>query len=105
MSTTPAPGLRLQPATFIRRKDARHLTNPVGDESVLLDLHTGDYLGMNRVAAEIWRLLEQPIRLEELERRLMESFEVEPDRCRADTHLFLDRMAMLGLLEVPPTEG
>jgi hypothetical protein len=93
--------LSLAPDTLIQRKDERHLTNPVGDESVLLNLETGDYLGLNRVAASIWRLLENPIRLSELEEALMSVYDTDINTCRVETLAFLNRISALGLLMYP----
>jgi hypothetical protein len=87
--------------TLLQRRDDRHLTNPVGDESVLLNLDTGDYLGLNNVAAFIWRLLEHPIRLSELERELLSAFDIDINTCREETRVFLQRLESLGLLVYP----
>ena len=45
----PAGSWRFNADTLLQRRDDRHLTNPVGRETILLDLQTGDYLGFNRV--------------------------------------------------------
>ena len=87
--------------TLLQRRDDRHLTNPVGNESVLLNLDTGDYLGLNNVAAFIWRLLEHPIRLSELERELLSVFDIDINTCREETRAFLHRLESLGLLVYP----
>jgi hypothetical protein len=95
----PTPSVvTLAPDTRLQRKDDRHLTNPVGDEIVLLNLDTGDYLGLNRVAAAIWRLLETPISLAELENTLMSDYETDIKTCQAETMAFLHRINELGLL-------
>lgn len=86
---------------LLQRRDDRHLTNPVGDESVLLNLDTGDYLGLNNVAAFIWRLLEHPIRLSELERELLTAYDIDINTCREETSAFLLRLESLGLLVYP----
>ena len=97
---SPTGSLRFTPDTLLHRRDDRHLTNPVGHETILLDLETGDYLGLNRVAATIWRLLETPIRLSALQNALMAAYEIDTDTCRTETLPFLNRIAGLGLLIV-----
>ena len=98
MPTIISEDLRLTSNTLLQRQDARHLTNNVGEEIVLLDLETGDYLGLNRVAATIWRLLEKPKTLQELESALMAEYETDLQTCQHETHAFLRRIAGLGML-------
>lgn len=90
--------MTMAPETRLQRKDDRYLANPVGDEIVLLNLDTGDYLGLNRVAASIWRLLERPICMADLEHALMSEYDTDPRTCREETLAFLQRIAGLGLL-------
>lgn len=90
--------LTLAPDTRLQRKDDRYLANPVGEEIVLLNLDTGDYLGLNRVAASIWRLLEHPISMADLEHALMSEYDTDLRTCRDETLAFLHRIAWLGLL-------
>lgn len=81
------------------RKDDRHLTNPVGDETVLLDMQTGDYLGLDPVASTIWSLLRTPHTLNSLVKALMEEYEVGEEDCRRDTLEFLQRIDAMGLID------
>lgn len=90
----------LHPDAVIFRKDNRHLSNPVGDEIVLLNLDSGDYLGFNKVAAIIWRLLERPNRVSAIEDELCSMFDIDSDTCHRETLDFLDRINRLGLLEI-----
>lgn len=90
-----------QSNALIQRKDERFMTNPVGDECVLLNLETGDYLGFNRVGTSIWQLLENPIRLSDLENQLMSVYDSDITTCREETRAFLSRIAALGLLAYP----
>lgn len=98
MPTNISEDVRLTSDTLLQRKDARHLTNNVGEEIVLLDLETGDYLGLNRVAATIWRLLENPMSLRALETALMATYETDLKTCQEETYTFLKRLAGLGIL-------
>ena len=90
------------PDDLIVRKDDGHLTNPVGDETVLLDLKTGDYLGLDPVASSIWGHLRTPQTLSSILTRLQEEYEVDEERCREDTVEFLYRIDALGLIQKLP---
>ena len=85
-------------AVLVRRDD-RHLTNPVGDETVLLDMQTGDYLGLDPVASSIWGHLQTPQTVSSLLSKLMQEFDVEEAVCHSDTLEFLERIDSLGLIQ------
>lgn len=90
--------MELQPDAVIARRDEGHLTNPVGDETVLLDLQTGDYLGLDAVASSIWEHLRTPQTLDSIVGKLIEEYNVREEACRRDTLEFLERIDSLGLL-------
>jgi hypothetical protein len=90
----------LRSDAVICRRDNRYLSNPVGDEVVLLNLDSGDYLGFNKVAAFIWSLLERPLRVSDLEKELCARFQVDSATCHRETLDFLDRINRLGLLGI-----
>jgi hypothetical protein len=97
---TASSGTSLQPDAVICRRETRHLSNPVGDEIVLLNLDSGDYLGFNKMAAVIWQLLERPMRISDLEEALRSRFDVDSVTCHRETLDFLDRIDRLGLLAI-----
>jgi len=84
---------------LIMRRDDGHLTNPVGEETVLLDLKTGDYLGLDTVASSIWGHLQTPQTVSSLLSKLMQEFDVEEAVCHSDTLEFLQRIDSLGLIQ------
>lgn len=97
--TSKTPLMELHPDEVIVRRDDRHLTNPLGEETVLLDLQTGDYLGLDPVASTIWAQLKTPQTLVSILARLQEEYEVGEEECRRDTLEFLRRIDSLGLIQ------
>lgn len=91
--------MELPSDALIVRRDDGHLTNPVGEETVLLDLKTGDYLGLDPVASSIWGHLQTPQTLSSILAKLQQEYEVDELRCRTDTLEFLDRIEALGLMQ------
>ena len=91
--------MNLSPDQIIVRRDDRHLTNPVGDETVLLDLQSGDYLGLDPVASAIWQSLQTPQSVDSIVKALTEAYEVDEEECRRDTLEFLQRIDSLGLID------
>lgn len=97
--TSKPTGMNLTHEAVLVRRDDRHLTNPVGNETVLLDLQTGDYLGLDPVASSIWSRLQTPQTLSSLVQGLMEEYEVGEEECRKDTLEFLQKIDAMGLVE------
>lgn len=73
---------------------------PLEDDTLLLNVTTGRYHGLNPVAARIWDLLADPISEDQLIDRLLEEFEVTPEACRAEVAAFLASLRERGLLNV-----
>lgn len=92
--------MSLQLDTIISRNETRFLTNPVGEEIIVLNMETGDYLGLNLVGSSIWEQLETPQRISVIIEKLIEEFDVEYEDCKRDTMDYLDKIMDLGLLEI-----
>lgn len=88
----------ITPDTRLVRAEDRYLSNPVGDDIMLLDLVTGDYVALNEPAARIWDMLREPRTVRELTDALGWLFDVDPESCLADTLDFLRSIDALRLL-------
>ena len=86
--------------TIISRNEANFLSNPVGDEVIILNMETGDYLGLNDVGSAIWDHLKTPQTIKELIEKLMTEFEVDNQTCSLQTMEYLEKISKLGLLQV-----
>lgn len=67
---------------FLRNADT--LSCSLGNEEVVLDGTAQIYLGLNAVAALIWRSLSQPSTLAELTSKVTATFAVEPETATKD---------------------
>lgn len=56
----------------------------VGDETVILDLESGMYFGLDSVGARIWQLLATGASLESISKTLLEQYEVAQEQLEAD---------------------
>ena len=76
------------------------LVEHVDDEAVLLDLDAGAYFGLNTVAAACWQEFALHGSVPQARARLLERFDVEPERL--DRHLseLIEQLAERGLIEV-----
>lgn len=74
----------------------------VGDEVMVLDTDTSQYLSVNSSGAVLWPLLTDGCRREDLERALVEHFDVDDETARADTERFLASLKEIQAFEVSP---
>ncbi|MDG5766309.1 HPr-rel-A system PqqD family peptide chaperone [Balneolales bacterium ANBcel1] len=89
----------MNPDTKVTRSD-KALGTPIDDELVMFDSGAGKYYGLNEVATEIWRHLEQSITVDELCARLTADFDLSRDECLADVLPFLEKLKERGLVKV-----
>ena len=76
------------------------LFQEVGGESVLLDLSSECYFGLDPVGTRIWKLLSADANLKSAYDTLCEEYEVEPERLRTDLLDLVAKLAEAGLVQV-----
>ena len=71
------------------------------DEVVILSLQTGEYYGLDPIAADIWNLVQQPRTVSEVRDALLVLYDgVTADECEAQVLALLEEMVKLELLEI-----
>lgn len=70
----------------------------VGGESVVLDLKTERYLGLDEIGTRMWQVLAAADSIEVAYRTLLDEFDVETERLRSDLDEFLRELIQLGLV-------
>lgn len=84
------------------RKSGDWLTAKVDDQLVMMSAAKGSYVGLSRVGARIWELVETPLSVDELCAQLQEEYEVAPEVCRAEVEAFLAEMVKHGAMALDP---
>jgi hypothetical protein len=74
------------------------MARTVGDETVILDLATGTYFGLDPVGARIWELLGEGMTLAEVCDRMLEEYEVAREELERDTLKLAQDLAAQGLV-------
>ena len=69
-------------------------------ERVMLHLGSGVYFGLDGVGMRIWDLIQEPRTVSDIQRTILEEFDVAPDRCRQETLAFLQDLAVHDLIQV-----
>ena len=75
-------------------------TRKVGDETILLNLETGTYFGLDAVGSRFLELLEQNGKLADAHRVMLEEFDVAPEVLEVDLLRLSEEMCAKGLLEL-----
>ncbi|MDR3697518.1 PqqD family protein [Mucilaginibacter sp.] len=88
MTLTTQPG----PDTIIQRNESKFLANSLGDEIVMMNMDSGDYLGINSVGSDIWNLLGEPITIALLIKNITAIYDVSEEQCIGEVNIFLTKM-------------
>ena len=72
-------------------------------EAAVLNLKTGVYYGLDEVGASVWRMLDEPRRVDELVDALLGEYEVDREECQRDVIALLGELAVRGLVEINNT--
>ena len=71
------------------------------DEVVILSLQTGEYYGLDPIAADIWALIQQPRTVADVRDALLARYDgVTRAECEQQTLALLEEMAQLELISV-----
>ena len=77
---------------------AQVMARTVGDETVILDLASGTYFGLDPVGARIWGLMGEGQSLAEICTTMLEEYEVERAQLEADVLRLAAELAERGLV-------
>lgn len=72
----------------------------VGEETMLLDLGSGKYFGLNPVGGRFWQLLEDGQSAAQARDTLLDEFAVEQEQLDGDLADLIDQLAEAGLITV-----
>jgi hypothetical protein len=70
----------------------------VGDETVLLDLESGMYFGLDGVGKRIWEAIGEGLTLGEIAAIIVSEYEIEVNQAQADVIEFVGDLVERGLL-------
>jgi hypothetical protein len=75
------------------------LSHDLDEESVLLNLNTGVYLGLDPVGSRIWHLVRNQDPLQQVVDAIVEEYDVAPERCAEDLISLVGEMMGHKLIE------
>jgi hypothetical protein len=96
-SPRPQPGVSLD--AQVRIPEGILFKELAGD-TVLLNLNTGVYFGLDSIGTRIWQLVQAGRSLSQILATLLDEFDVEPARCESDLSQLVTSLCEHGLLQL-----
>ncbi len=84
---------------IISRADGK-ISTEIDGETVILDMESGVYVGLDDIGTSIWSLIKEGILLENLLNEFLLEYEVESQQCLDDLQEFLSELVDGGLIKV-----
>ena len=76
------------------------LVSRAGEESVILDVNSERYYGLDAVGTRMWEALSAHGTVAPAYAALLEEFDVDAERLRSDLYELIEKLSEQGLLEV-----
>lgn len=86
--------------SILKRNDANFLACELDNETVIMNMNTGDYLGLNEVSTDIWKMLQQPLAANVVIDNLMGLYEVSKEDCEKQTLTCLNQMIEQNMISI-----
>lgn len=83
---------------FQRTPDS--ISTVLEDETVILDIESGVYSGLNEVGTSVWNLLENQVTFAEMREAIVAEFDVTAEECCKNLLSFLKELEQNKLIEV-----
>ncbi len=76
------------------------LTQEVGGETVILDLKSEGYFGLDEIGTRIWQLIQEQKNLQSVTETMLNEYDVEPDQLKTDINNLLNELIKSGLVNL-----
>jgi hypothetical protein len=73
-------------------------------DTVILNLESGVYFGMNPLGARIWELMQRAVKVSDVQRELLKEYDIDPVDCERDLLKFLASLRVHKLITVCTVE-
>ncbi len=76
------------------------MSRQVGEDTVILDLGSGTYFGLDPIGARVWQLLADGTNVKQVVTTLLAEFDVAPEQLQQDVEALVDDLVGRGLVLV-----
>ncbi|TQV85347.1 lasso peptide biosynthesis PqqD family chaperone [Aliikangiella coralliicola] len=67
----------------------------IDGETVMMDIESGNYYGLDLIATRIWQLIEKPLSVQAICSQLLSEYDVSEEQCHQDVIDFINQMAQV----------
>lgn len=71
-------------AVQIFQRNSEIIASEIDNETVMMDKDFETYFGLEAIGSEVWKLLEQPISIEQMSQQLVQRYDVSIEQCIDD---------------------
>jgi hypothetical protein len=83
---------------IVRSPDLVH--TELEQHTMMMSIEAGRYFSLNSSGSRIWQLIEQPAAVADIVSTLEREFEVEPERCQAETMRLVENLLARDLARI-----
>lgn len=74
------------------------VSSDLDGETIVLNLASGQYFGLEGVGGDVWELLQKPTTIQAVCTEIQQRYEVEPHTCEADVTTLVTELLREGLV-------
>ena len=89
----------LQLDTIIVR-NSELLDSEIDGEIVMMDIESGKYFGMNKIGSKIWKMIENPIKIETVCKHLLSVCKIDKATCENEVLSYLNHLHTEKLIQI-----
>lgn len=86
--------------SIVVRPEERFIGATIGEEMMLMDLESGDYINLNSIGAVIWEKLSSPKPVKLVCEELRRDFDVSDVLCKKETLTYLNKLYEKGFIKL-----
>lgn len=90
----------ISPNSVLKAINRDRIFREMDGESIILNIETGAYCGLNRVGTRIWRILQKPVSVAGIQATLLREYDVDPQQCEREVSKLLEKMIELKIVGV-----
>jgi hypothetical protein len=76
------------------------ISQKLDEETVMANIESGFYFGVNKTSKRIWELVENNIMIADICRQLQNEYNVDSEQCEVEVLAFVEELIQEGLVEV-----
>ncbi len=90
--------IEIEKTMYVKRNEDKFLLSEVDGETVLMNIESGHYFGLNDISTAIWNKIGSGKKISQVVDDLLEEFDIDRTTCEQDTLQCITGMANMQLV-------